>query len=69
MDSKLRVLRTKAGWPIALLAVRSGCGPGTILSAEKYGHVPRIETQAKIAKALGVHPSAIWPAGKHEGKP
>lgn len=61
MTSRLRTIRLKQGLAIGAVAVRARVGPGTILLIEKYGHMPRLDTQQKIARALGVEVGVIWP--------
>jgi transcriptional regulator with XRE-family HTH domain len=68
MNSTLRDLRIQKGWPIAAVAVRARVGTGTIIMIERHGHTPKIETQQKLARALGVDVRTIWP-GSNESDP
>jgi ribosome-binding protein aMBF1 (putative translation factor) len=43
------------------LAARVRCSPSLIHSIERYDHQPREQTKARIAAALGVSVSDIWP--------
>lgn len=43
------------------LAVKAHVSPATINTIELYGHFPRSDTRSRIADALGVPESAIWP--------
>ncbi|MBX3325174.1 MAG: helix-turn-helix transcriptional regulator [Nitrospira sp.] len=62
-DSILKSIRLAQGLPIAAVAVRARVGPGTIIAVERHGHVPTLQTKQKLAKALGVDVSKIWPLG------
>jgi transcriptional regulator with XRE-family HTH domain len=57
----LRELRGRKGWSQERLAREAGVTTGTINKAERGLHTPTIMTQYKIARALGVEPSDIWP--------
>lgn len=65
----LRELRTKMRLPIAAVAVRAKVGTATLTMVEKYGHVPRSETQQRIARALNVSVQEIWPSDDHSESP
>jgi len=48
------------------LAVLAKVSPNTVLSIERWGHVPSEPVQRKIAQALQVRVADIWPASDHE---
>ncbi len=67
MSSLLKALRIQRGLPIAAVAVRARVGTGTIIMIERHGHTPKIETQQKLARALGVDVRTIWPDSNESG--
>jgi transcriptional regulator with XRE-family HTH domain len=62
----LRELRGRKGWSQERLAREAGVTTGTINKAERGLRTPTIMTQYKIARALGVEPSDIWPVSDLE---
>lgn len=59
-----------AGWTLTRLAEHHGVSLTTLTNA-KYGPYPASER--RLAEAIGVHPSTIWPSryhpdGRHRGK-
>ncbi len=69
LQSILKEVRLLRGLPIAAVAVRAKVGPGTIVAIERHGHVPRAETQVKLARALGVDVRKIWPTADQTDSP
>lgn len=61
--TNLKTLRLERGLPIVAVAVRAKVGTSTIVAIERHGHIPRIETQEKLARALGVTTNTLWPDG------
>lgn len=61
MISNLRTIRLQKGLTISEVAVRSKTSQGTVVFVEKYGHTPKAETKVRLAQALDVPVSAIWP--------
>jgi transcriptional regulator with XRE-family HTH domain len=43
------------------LAEKADCTPALIIAIERLGHYPRASSRTKIAAALGVSESTIWP--------
>ena len=65
----LRKIRLDKQMPIAALAVSGKVGTGTIVMIERHGHIPRIDTQLKIARAVGVDVKQLWPSSDQSGLP
>ncbi len=57
----LRDLRGRRGWSQEQLAKRAGVSLTTVNRAERGVRVPTVMTQFRIAEALGVEPTVIWP--------
>ena len=53
--------RIKLGFRQQELAVQAGISPALIVAIERYGHLPGTDVRAKLAKALGVRESLLWP--------
>jgi transcriptional regulator with XRE-family HTH domain len=59
--ARLRELRRARGLSVMALAVGARCSATTITAIELYGYLPRRETRARVAEALGVEPNDLWP--------
>jgi DNA-binding XRE family transcriptional regulator len=59
--NRLRELRRGQRLPLWGLAVRAGTTPTTLSAIERWGYRPGAALCARIATALGVPVSAIWP--------
>jgi lambda repressor-like predicted transcriptional regulator len=62
VESNLRRIRAQAGLPMWKLALKAGRAESRICVLEQ-GAPPRPGEPEKIAKALGVEASEIWPEG------
>jgi DNA-binding XRE family transcriptional regulator len=60
-NNRLRELRQAYGLAQVGLAVLAKVSPNTILSIERWGHVPSEPVQQKIAQALRISAADIWP--------
>jgi len=58
----LRKWRLKLKFSMQELAVKAHVSPATLNTIEHYGHYPRADTRSRIAIALGVSKSTIWPS-------
>lgn len=56
--------RQRQGLAQTALAVAAGVSPGLVCAVERYGHRPRPEVRARIARALGVEAASLWPGLK-----
>lgn len=63
--NRLKELRTEAGVRVMQLAVAARCSSQTIGAVERFGLTPGQDTQSRIAQALGVDATEIWPATGH----
>jgi DNA-binding XRE family transcriptional regulator len=61
-NNRLRELRQACGLAQVGLAVLARVSPNTILSIERWGHVPSEPVQQRIAQALQLTIVDIWPA-------
>ncbi len=68
MSNKLREVRQGANCKMLELAARIGCSPSTLHAIERYDHQPREETKVRIATALSVEVSQIWPSTPAEAR-
>jgi transcriptional regulator with XRE-family HTH domain len=59
--NRLRELRLARGVTQLWLAVAAGTTPAHIAVIERYFHYPRPDLRRRIARALGVDESEIWP--------
>ena len=59
--NNFRDVRQKKKQTLAAVAVRAHSAIGTLILIEKYGHEPRPDTKARLAKALDVDVRTIWP--------
>jgi DNA-binding XRE family transcriptional regulator len=67
MDNRLRALRLERNLVQAELAVRARCSPGTVGAAERYGYRPSAAICQRLARALRVKITDIWPAEEAVG--
>jgi DNA-binding XRE family transcriptional regulator len=61
VHNRLRALREERGLAQYGLVVLASTSPTTILAIERYGHCPQSIIRERIASALGVTVSDIWP--------
>jgi transcriptional regulator with XRE-family HTH domain len=61
MSNKLAEIRTQSNFKLRELAIRARVSASTLSDIERYGYVPRLTTQQKIAQALDVEATIIWP--------
>jgi lambda repressor-like predicted transcriptional regulator len=66
-SSQLRTIRRKHGLSLWGLAVRARTSPGTLSAIERWGYRPGTELQQRIATALGVAVTEIWPGVEAQG--
>jgi len=65
----LRKWRLELGFSMQELAVKAHVSPATVNTIERYGHLPGEDVRARIAAAMGVSESVIWPSlGVTDGK-
>jgi DNA-binding XRE family transcriptional regulator len=57
----LRACRRRQGLSLWGLAVRIGTSPGTLSAIERWGYRPGAELRQRIALALSVAVTEIWP--------
>jgi DNA-binding XRE family transcriptional regulator len=60
-NNRLKALRQACGLAQMGLAVLAKVSPNTVLSIERWGHVPSEPVQQKIAQALELTIADIWP--------
>src|SRR5262245_1115603 len=58
-NHRLRDARQRRRLAQAALAVVAGVSPSLVVAVERYGHRPRPETRARLARALGVSESTL----------
>jgi len=56
------------GMTRAALAAAAGTTPWCITRIERHGHVPRADLRRRIAEALGVDESDVWPEMDNENR-
>lgn len=61
---QLRTLRKAQGLPLWGLAARARTTATTISAIERWGYVPGPALRARIAAALGIQVTDIWPVGE-----
>ena len=61
MTSRLRSLRLEKALTLQGLAALSGSSPSTLVFIERYGHQPGADLRRRIAEALKVSESELWP--------
>lgn len=59
--NRLKECRTQLGLSQAAVAAKSGASPATVAFIERHNHLPRPETQKRLARALGVAVREVWP--------
>jgi DNA-binding XRE family transcriptional regulator len=59
--NRLRDLRGEHGLALWGLAARAGVSASTLSAIEKWDYLPTSPVRRRIAAALGVEASAIWP--------
>jgi len=57
----VRATRLKLGLTIAEVGVRAECSPNTLSMIELNQHLPRLAVREKIARALGVDVTVLFP--------
>jgi DNA-binding XRE family transcriptional regulator len=60
-SNRLRDLRREHGLALWGLAARTGVSASTLSAIERWDYVPTRPVRQRIADALGVELSAIWP--------
>jgi len=53
--------RLRLDLTIAEISVVSGCSSNTLVMVEKHNYLPKLRTRQKIADALKVDVSLLWP--------
>jgi len=61
MSLRVKDLRQQRGWSQWALATRAGTSPTMLCAIEKHGHVPGPDLQRRIAQALEVSVTDLWP--------
>jgi transcriptional regulator with XRE-family HTH domain len=61
----LRKWRLTLKFSMQELAVKAYVSPATINTIEHYGHYPRVDTRSRIAAALGLPETLIWPSPRN----
>ena len=61
IQNKMRAWRQKLGFTQQELTQAAGVSIATIVLIERYGHLPGEDVRGRIATALGVSESVIWP--------
>jgi len=59
--NNLKKFRKMLGFSQVELAQRTHCSRVTIIFIERLGHYPTVGVRSRLATALGVHESVIWP--------
>jgi DNA-binding XRE family transcriptional regulator len=60
-NNQCLVLRDKRGYSQQQLSIMAGISPATLVAIERYGYVPGPWVRRKLARALRVSESRIWP--------
>lgn len=68
MTSRLRSLRHAKGLTLQGLAAASHSSPTTLVFIERYGHRPGADLRHRIAQALNVDESELWPEVAQAGE-
>jgi lambda repressor-like predicted transcriptional regulator len=66
--NRLRALRNEQGLALWGLAARAGVSASTLSAIERWDYLPTPPVRQRIADALGVDASAIWPEGGFGGE-
>lgn len=61
LQNEVRVTRLAQQLRQQELSVKACISPGELVLIEKYHHLPGPEVRAKLAFALGVNESQLWP--------
>jgi len=61
IQNKLRVWRHKLGFTQQKLTQTAGVSIATIVLIERYGHLPGENVRGRIAAALDVSETTLWP--------
>lgn len=64
--SLVRALRVVRGWSQQTLAIRAGVSQFSVSRTERWTRIPTAQMKARLADALGVEVSDIFPAEKAE---
>jgi DNA-binding XRE family transcriptional regulator len=67
VGNRLKEVRQRQQLALYGLAALSGVSPTTLCAIEKWDYCPRDEVRRRIAVALRVDVTAIWPVGEVEG--
>ncbi len=59
--NRLREMRLQQKLAQQAVAVRAGTNDATIVAIERYGYLPGADLRKRIAQAVGVEESDIWP--------
>lgn len=62
MSNHLKEQRIEVGCKMRELAIKAGVSASMLSDIERYNYQPREVTKEKIAEALGVEVSRIWPS-------
>jgi DNA-binding XRE family transcriptional regulator len=65
-ENKLRYLRSAKRMSLRELAVEAGISTSTLVAVEKYSYLPSQDIRTRIAVALGIRESLIWPVSESE---
>ncbi len=61
--NRLQALRSGQGLALWGLAARAGVSASTLSAIERWDYLPTPPVRRRIAEALGVEASSIWPEG------
>ncbi len=64
-SNRLKEFRRERELALWGLAARSGVSASTLSAIERWDYVPTLPVRQRIAEALGVEASAIWPECGH----
>lgn len=66
----LRTWRVRLGFSMQELGARAGVSPATVNTIERNGHLPGEDVRVRIAAALDVSETTLWPnvKGVDDGK-
>ena len=65
MENEFRHKRLAVGYYQLKLSVLAGISPATIVAIEKYDYMPGPWVRSKLAKALAVPETILWPRLKN----
>jgi lambda repressor-like predicted transcriptional regulator len=66
--NRLRDLRREHGLALWGLAARTGVSASTLSAIERWDYMPTPPVRQRIADALGIEVSVIWPEGGPAGQ-